>query len=529
MTDIPATSVLYGYNKNYHINTLHQEYLDNLPARLEELGGAKGFAGASEEDLAAYAALYNKGYMYFTSLSYYVQPTGEEVEAYFTENQASYEEAGITRDSGKYVDIRHVLLVPEVPAEEEALPVTTKETEPTEPIDWGTVEVAGDGTVTCSEALWDACLAKAQEKLEEFNQNVIKNQHTNSKSTAEALFADFANKNSADTSSALNGGLYRKLRKGQLAQELDAWCFDDARQPGDIEIIRTSCGYHIVFFCGSTDIWYDAAEADLTTGMQAQLIRDAREKYPAEIDYSAISLGQPEESSLTMTASDLLYPDLAHERYPEVPLYLQQDYPTTMYGNYRITSHGCGITTMAMLATYMADEELTPPTLCERYGNYCYRTGTDGTLFQVTPAEMGFYLKERTFDWRVAQAAMEEGYIVVCVQQKGFWTRGGHYLVLEKLVDGEEGGEKRIQVRDSNIYNYGKLHDHKIDSFTWSTVIPAGKGYWIYEKKATNIPACVRCGDPEGPAATLLTEDYYCEKCDPAMLRRDTYLTAVGN
>lgn len=53
--------------------------------------------------------------MYDTALSYYIAPTEEEVEAYFTEHESDYAEAGITRSSGKLVDIRHILLIPQVP------------------------------------------------------------------------------------------------------------------------------------------------------------------------------------------------------------------------------------------------------------------------------------------------------------------------------------------------------------------------------------------------------------------------------
>ena len=85
--------------------------------------------------------LYNRGYMYDTALSYYIAPAEEAVEAYFTEHESDYAEAGITRSSGKLVDIRHILLIPQVPED-----------------GTGTVTVAPDGTVTCSEELWDACL-----------------------------------------------------------------------------------------------------------------------------------------------------------------------------------------------------------------------------------------------------------------------------------------------------------------------------------------------------------------------------------
>ena len=181
-----------------------------------------------------------------------------------------------------------------------------------------------------------------------------------------------------------------------------------------------------------------------------------------------------------------------------------------------------GVQTCAL--PILADTELTPPEMCRRYGGYCYDHGTDGSLFVVAPAQMGFYLKKKTFEWREARDAMREGYVVVCVQTKGYWTRGGHYLLLEKMFDDDV-----IQVRDSNIYNYGKLEGHKTDRFDFSTVVPSGTAYWIFEKKIVTIPACARCGGTaEGAPEALLTEDYLCEKCAAALLRRGTYLEYSG-
>ena len=122
LTDIPATKYLYGYNVYYQTNTLHQEYLDSLPETLDELAAEKGYSdasamakaafGAGEQELDAFAEAYNRGYMYFTAMSYYIEPTEEELTQFYAKNQNSYTE------SGKYVDIRHILLVPDEPAAE---------------------------------------------------------------------------------------------------------------------------------------------------------------------------------------------------------------------------------------------------------------------------------------------------------------------------------------------------------------------------------------------------------------------------
>ena len=517
LTDIPATKFLYGYSDTFQLNTMHQEYLDNLPQTLETLAQEKGYASAEEmaqkafgttlQSVQDFAWLYNYGYMYMTSLSYDLAPTQEEVESYFAQQESAYQAQGITRDSGTYVDIRHVLVVPGQETEETAAQPTASTTEPTEPTQ--PVTIAADGKVTCSEEAWQACQAKAEELLTYWKDKTKE---------TETTFAELANKNSQDTGTALDGGAYHQLRQGQLIPELDSWCFDPARQPGDTTIIRTEYGCHILYFTGSTHIWYAQAEQDLKSQMQNDILAGARENHPMDVDYSAIVL--PEAQSSVGTG-DVLYPDVAHERFPEVPLYLQQDYAGTMFGGFKLATNGCGITSMAMLASYLADEEWTPPEMCARYGHYSFSNGTDGMIFVNEPPVLGFYLKEKTYEPTVAKQALDEGHIVISIQHKGYWTSGGHYIVLEKV--NEDG---TIQVRDSNIYNYGRIASHKEDRHTWASITSAGSGYWIFEYKITNIPVCARCGEPDTIAPQMLTQDYTCHKCAKALLRRQTYLDA---
>lgn len=517
LTDIPATKFLYGYSDTFQLNTMHQEYLDNLPQTLETLAQEKGYASAEEmaqkafgttvQDVQDFAWLYNYGYMYMTSLCYDLAPTQEEVESYFAQQESDYQAQGITRDSGKYVDIHHVLVVPGQEPEAQTAQTTSAATDSTQPAQ--SVTIASDGKVSCSEEAWQACQTKAEELLTNWK---------NKTKGTEATFAEMANKNSQDTGTALDGGAYHQLRQGQLIPELDSWCFDPERQPGDTTIIRTEYGCHILYFTGSTDIWYAQAEQDLKSQMQNEILSGARENHPMDVDYSAIVLPEAEGSVGT---GDVLYPDVAHERFPEVPLYLQQDYAGTMFGGFKLATNGCGITSMAMLASYLADEEWTPPEMCARYGNYSFRNGTDGMIFTNEPPVLGFYLREKTYETTVAKQALDEGHIVISIQHKGYWTKGGHYIVLEKVND-----DGTIQVRDSNIYNYGRIASHKQDRHTWESITSAGSGYWIFEYKITNIPVCARCGEPEKIAPQMLTQDYTCHKCVKALLRRQTYLNA---
>ena len=493
--------LLYGYNAEYRIADAHQAYLDNLPQLLQELAEAKGFktpaalandlAGIGTNDvfLLEYARLLNEGYMFATSLSYYIEPTAEEVEAYFTEKEADYAQQGITQDS-HYVNFRHILVIPDNATSDEK------------------------GVITASEDDWSKAKSKAESLLKTWK-----------KDPTEANFSEIAFANTADTGSKGNGGLYSGISKGQLTEAQDTWCFDETRAAGDTAIIRTDCGYHVLYMCSSTQIWYVQAEQDLIADLLTQELAVAANSYPMDVDYSAIRLGDVSSEDLTLSASDLLYPDIAHERFPVAPLYLQQDYPDTMYGNYSLVTYGCGITTMAMLVSYMTDEEWTPPELCALYGKYCSEKGTAHVMFFEVPTDKNFYCVERVYTWRDAKAYLDQGYMVVSLQSAGFWTKRGHYLLVHNLLETDDG--TKIQVRDSNIYNYKRLEGHTTGYFDTETVPPASRCYWVYQKKVTNLDTCIRCAAPteesHAPLA-MFAEGYLCPKCDVALNRRDTYL-----
>lgn len=498
MTGMPATKYLYRYQKAFQPNTMHQAYLDAIGETLETLAAEKGYEsaeamagkafGTSLDALRSAMECYNRGYMYYTNLSYYVEITEEDIEA------AMAEPAGENgAENGQCVDLRHILLIPGEDGDE--------------------VNVGPDGKVTCSEELWTACQEKAQSLLDNWAKPANR--------PTWATFAAMARKYSQDAGTALDGGAYHRVRKGQLMEQMDDWCFEEGRAEGDTVIFCSPYGVHILYFAGSKSITQAKAEERATEEKQADIVILARSAYPMEVDYQAITLSEGEG---TVSLSDILYPDIAHERFPEIPLYLQQDYPKTMYGGFPIRTNGCGITTLAMIATYFADDELTPPEMCARYGKYSFVNGTDGRIFEIEAPVLGFYNRVKTYEPTIAKAALEEGQIVVCLQHKGYWTRGGHYLALEKIFE-----DDTVQVRDSNIYNYGKLPAHKEDRHSWASITGAVSGFWIFEDKVTYIPACSRCGSDEGHTRDFLEEDYICHKCEAALMRRNTYLAECGN
>ena len=54
----------------------------------------------------------------------------------------------------------------------------------------------------------------------------------------------------------------------------------------------------------------------------------------------------------------------------EVPLYFQNDYPNQRYGNGTVATSGCGITSLAMVATAMTGHAYSPDELADYFSDY---------------------------------------------------------------------------------------------------------------------------------------------------------------
>ena len=73
-------------------------------------------------------------------------------------------------------------------------------------------------------------------------------------------FAALANKLSEDPGSNTNGGLYKQVYKGQMVSEFNDWCFDESRKVGDTGLVQTQFGWHIMYFSGYSENYYESAQ-----------------------------------------------------------------------------------------------------------------------------------------------------------------------------------------------------------------------------------------------------------------------------
>ncbi|MFR5876284.1 MAG: peptidylprolyl isomerase, partial [Eubacterium sp.] len=112
--------------------------------------------------------------------------------------------------------------------------------------------------VTYTDAEWAEAEKKAKDILDEFN----------SGDKTEYAFALLAEKYSDDTestsngSSGLYGGLYAGTQLGLMVPSFEKWSTDDSRKYGDVDIVKSDYGYHIMYFIEDTKAYlYDCEQA----------------------------------------------------------------------------------------------------------------------------------------------------------------------------------------------------------------------------------------------------------------------------
>ena len=80
-----------------------------------------------------------------------------------------------------------------------------------------------------------------------------------------------------------------------IVNEVEEWCFDKERIPGDCEVIAASNGVYVLYYMGYGDKpqWYACAEADLLSSKYSDTVKEIVEKYTITSDKDKIALIGP--------------------------------------------------------------------------------------------------------------------------------------------------------------------------------------------------------------------------------------------
>jgi hypothetical protein len=219
--------------------------------------------GVTFDDYYNYTEMHYIANMYFTDLAESVEPTltDAEIEAFFTENAEMFKNSyKITKESGDIVSVRHILIEVEQNGKDD------------------------DGKAAASEEDWAKCLKDAEKLLNEFK--------TKGEQTAER-FGELAKEHSDDPGSKDAGGLYAGIRSTtNFVEPFLNWCMDKTRKPGDTGLVKTTYGYHIMYFVEGEPGWILYSRTGATDKKCQELVDQWLKETVTEIDYKHMVIGE---------------------------------------------------------------------------------------------------------------------------------------------------------------------------------------------------------------------------------------------
>ena len=189
-----------------------------------------------------------------------------------------------------------------------------------------------------------------------------------------------------------------------------------------------------------------------------------------------------------------------------VPLYFQTDYPDHMYGSGTIADNGCGVTCLAMVATYLTDHEYLPDELARYFGGRA-----ENNIDRLEKGAEAMQLAwERLENFDKSMEALKEGKVVIqLMESDSLFTDKQHFIVLTGF---NENG--RIMVNDPFAPNYEKWDLKRAfqDGFTQGDVCMGFSGAWAFDKSAMPEDPFLYYeedlgGDPRYPDIQLTKED----------------------
>ena len=124
---------------------------------------------------------------------------------------------------------------------------------------------AGTSATPTQEQI-DEAKNKAEEILEEWNAG----------DKTEDSFIALAKAKTDDTGSKDTGGLISNVRSDSgLVEAFLNWSIDEARKPGETEIIETEYGYHVMYYVGKAEpVWYQQCKAAMINEKFAAHLQD---------------------------------------------------------------------------------------------------------------------------------------------------------------------------------------------------------------------------------------------------------------
>ncbi len=163
--------------------------------------------------------------------------------------------------------------------------------------------------------------------------------------------------------------------------------------------------------------------------------------------------------------------------YDSVPLYFQTDYPDVPFGKGTVATSGCGVTCLAMIATYLTDHEYTPPQLAYHFGSYG-ESNMERLTYGIEQMQLPYY---HTYNVDETLQAVREGKVAIALMgETSIFTTEQHFIAITGM-----GDYGKFMVNDPMEPNYtGSRHMKESFATGFSHIdLRAGfSGGWIFDK-----------------------------------------------
>lgn len=214
------------------------------------------------------------------SLNYYVDENAGVIYIIMKTSQPALD----SDSASKVYSVRHILVIPESGDD-----------------DSSSSSSSSTATKEYTEEEWAAALEKANSILDEYNKG----------DKTELSFAELAEKYTDDTSSTsvnmnnMYGGGIMDTQLGQMVSDFENWAIDSSRKYGDVEIVKSSYGYHIMFFISyCPQYMYDAENQYITDLINDDADSAAKTYYEKErIGMRNAEVATPSSSYVTSVTS----------------------------------------------------------------------------------------------------------------------------------------------------------------------------------------------------------------------------------
>ena len=175
-----------------------------------------------------------------------------------------------------------------------------------------------------------------------------------------------------------------------------------------------------------------------------------------------------------------------HKEYIAGYIYFNQGDGAWNQNGYCIAKAGCGPTSMAVVITSLTGKWVTPlDTAIWGYQHGFYsREGSAHEMIPAMAAAYGLRCQGVGTDYQAIKKALKAGKPVVCLMGPGYFTRGGHFMVLVAIDNNDCVTVADVGSRTRSAYKY-----RLADVIAQSKGASAGGPFWImsYDKGSSAV------------------------------------------